>query len=120
IYQQGDYTEIVMRRSRENAPLAAHPPSLLGRSDRQSHLISPISQPDNSDICILRSRVFSADMIDKFLISPALVHLHHFRERVADGWSGRTEHPCTFGAAGTLKVRPFNPYHRAASGHYWT
>lgn len=94
---------------------------LFGKGPGRSHRfkLCEVASPDYLDICILRFRVFSANMCGKFLIAPALVHLHHFRERVAHGWPRRTEHPCTFGAAAPLKARPFNPYHRTARGHYW-
>ena len=79
-----------------------------------------VASPDCLNICILRSRVFSANMSGKFFIAPLLELLHHFRERVTGRRPRRTEHPCTFGAAATAKTRPFNPYQRAARGQHWT
>jgi len=70
-------------------------------------------------IGIFRSRVFGANVSGKFFIAPPHVLLHHFRERVAVGWPRGSEHPCTFRASATLKIRPINPYQRAARSHHW-
>lgn len=63
--------------------------------------------------------MFGANVSGKFFIAPPHVLLHHFRERVAVGWPRVSEHPCTFRASATLKIRPINPYQRAARSHHW-
>lgn len=76
--------------------------------------------PDYLDICVLRSRVFGANMCGKFFIALLLVDLLHLREGVAGGRPRRFEQPPAFGAPAALKTRPINPYLRAARGHHGT
>lgn len=81
--------------------------------------LSDAAWPDYLGICVLRSRVFGADMGGKFFIALPLVDLLHLREGVAGERPRRFEQPPAFGAAAALKTRSINPYLGAARGHHW-
>jgi hypothetical protein len=72
---------------------------------------------DYLGFCSPSSWVFTTDMDCKFFISPPLVELLHFVERIASGWPRRIERPCAFRAAEALKARLFNPYKHAERVH---